>query len=243
MNIAEKLTTIAENEQIVAEKNTELEEALYSKSEGGKSWYDAFWDNFQSFSGQETQCMFAGKGWTKEIFKPKRDIKVKNGYLFFYNNNMAEDLSQLLSNLGVKLDTSEMFNGQYLFWYSRFTRVPEIDIRATTSTGQTQEMFRTNSLVTVDKLIVKEENIYNQYMFNGATNLKNITIEGVIGNNFDIQYCPLTKESITSVINALSSSATGKTVTFKKTAKEAAFTQEEWEALISTKSNWTISLV
>jgi hypothetical protein len=32
-------------------------------------------------------------------------------------------------------------------------------------------------------------------------------------------------------------------VTFSKKAKEAAFTADEWEALIATKPNWTISLV
>ena len=51
------------------------------------------------------------------------------------------------------------------------------------------------------------------------------------------------KNNMQSVINALSSTATGKTIIFQKAAKEAAFTQEEWDALIAAKPNWTISLV
>ncbi len=225
----------------IADKLKKL--SVFYKNKGRQSEYDRFWEEFQSFSGQETQCMFAGKGWTKEIFKPKRDIKVKNGYLFFYNNNMAEDLSQLLSNLGVKLDTSEMFNGQYLFWYSRFTRVPEIDIRATTTAGQTLEMFRTNSLVTIDGIITNETNVYNSAMFNGATNLKNLSFKGNIGNTINFQWCPLSRESISNIIEHLSPSVTEQTVTFKKSAKEAAFTDDEWEALKATKPNWTITLI
>ncbi|MFR8974816.1 MAG: hypothetical protein ACLVG9_02365, partial [Eubacteriales bacterium] len=52
----------------------------------------------------------------------------------------------------------------------------------------------------------------------------------------------LTKSSITSVINGLSDTVTGKTATFNQTAKEAAFTNEEWAVLIGTKPNWTFSL-
>jgi hypothetical protein len=67
----------------------------------------------------------------------------------------------------------------------------------------------------------------------------------VIGQkNFNVHWSPkLSKASIESIINALSSTTSGLTVTISKTAKEAAFTSAEWSALIATKSNWTISLV
>lgn len=89
--------------------------------------------------------------------------------------------------------------------------------------------------------------------FTRCTALKNITIDGTIGRNFYIQYSPLTAASITSIINALSTTASGYTVQLSKTAVQNAFetsegaadgnTSEEWLNLIATKSNWTISLV
>lgn len=44
------------------------------------------------------------------------------------------------------------------------------------------------------------------------------------------------------VITALKSDSSGKTASFKQTAKEKAFTAEEWAALIATKPNWTFTL-
>ena len=55
----------------------------------------------------------------------------------------------------------------------------------------------------------------------------------------------LNKESITSVINRLSSGANGLTVTLSLTAVNNAFEGgrdgTEWQTLIATKPNWTIA--
>ena len=90
-------------------------------------------------------------------------------------------------------------------------------------------------------------------MFTGATALKNITVEGPIAYSISFKDCPLSKESILSVFNALSDTITGMTLTLKLLAVNTAFetsegaadgsTSEEWNTLIATKSNWTISLV
>ena len=53
----------------------------------------------------------------------------------------------------------------------------------------------------------------------------------------------LSRESITSIINGLSPTTSGMSVSIPKIAKEAAFTDEEWAELIATKPNWTINLV
>ncbi len=68
-------------------------------------------------------------------------------------------------------------------------------------------------------------------------------VENTIKEVISFESCKkLTKSSITSVINGLSDTVTGKTATFNQTAKEAAFTNEEWAVLIGTKPNWTIAL-
>lgn len=98
-------------------------------------------------------------------------------------------------------------------------------------------------MVSIEEMIVGASTGYNA-TFAAATDLTDLTVSGVIGQNgFDVKDCKkLTKASITSVINALSPTTSGLSVTISKTAKESAFTPEEWSVLESTKSNWTIAL-
>ena len=96
--------------------------------------------------------------------------------------------------------------------------------------------------VTINKLVVKESTTY-KLTFTDCIALKNITIEGVIGQDLDIHYSPLTKESVINIITHLSDTATGKTLSLSKTAVESGFGEDEWEELVNLKSNWTISLV
>ena len=92
-------------------------------------------------------------------------------------------------------------------------------------------------------------------MFYSCSALTNLTIAGSIntsGMNLK-SATKLSKASITSVVNALSASASGKSITFSKTAIDSAFEtssgaadgspSDEWLNLIATKSNWTISLI
>ena len=63
----------------------------------------------------------------------------------------------------------------------------------------------------------------------------------------------LDKESLTSIINCLSDSTSGLTVTLSLTAVNKAFeitngadngsNSTEWLNLVNTRSNWTISLI
>ena len=90
--------------------------------------------------------------------------------------------------------------------------------------------------------------------FSNMTNLQNIVIEGAIGQNgVNLSASTLlSKESITSFVNALLETASGKTITFSLNAVNKAFetsagaadgsTSAEWGTLIAGKSNWTISL-
>jgi hypothetical protein len=66
--------------------------------------------------------------------------------------------------------------------------------------------------------------------------------------------CPLSKESLISVVNALSSTATGKTLTLNKTAVQKNFPNDnstagaewsnaEWTVLIQDKGNWDFAFM
>jgi hypothetical protein len=121
------------------------------------------------------------------------------------------------------------------------TKVP-IDVTNLTGSATLTNTFANSGLVTIRELKVKASNTYTG-TFGGCNYLKNITITGTIGNDISFQYSPLAKDSILSVFNALSTEVTGKTVTFKKTAVNAAFTTDEWNALIAPKKPyWTFTL-
>jgi hypothetical protein len=74
--------------------------------------------------------------------------------------------------------------------------------------------------------------------------LVNITFEGVIGQNgLDLHWSTkLSKTSIENIIEHLSTTASGMTVTLSKTAVNNAFTTDEWNTLVASRSNWTIAL-
>lgn len=139
-----------------------------------------------------------------------------------------------------------------MFYYSTITDTKiEIDITKATSV---QMMFEsTTKLHTIRKLIVAENTVINANNFRNAVALENITFEGVIGCSINFQWCPLTKASITNIINTLSTAATGQTLTLKLSAVNTAFetsagaadgsTSAEFAALVATKTNWTITMI
>ena len=138
----------------------------------------------------------------------------------------------------------KMYKGQQqmqAFYYFRGTHIDvDIDFRAV---GNAQVFQSASLLKTISKLIVTDEVTYTNW-FAGCTALEDITIEGTIGNDISFSDCALlTKGSIESIIDALSGTVTGKTLTVNAAAKQAAFTDSEWAVLIGTKPNWTISLV
>jgi hypothetical protein len=108
---------------------------------------------------------------------------------------------------------------------------------------------------TIDKIVVNEQTAFTSASsFTGCTNLKNVVFEGTLGQNgLNLQWSSkLSKASIESIINALSSTTSGLSVTLSKEAVQKAFetsegandgnTSDEWLNLIATKNNWTITL-
>lgn len=160
--------------------------------------------------------------------------------------------------------TDEMFNVNaiikstqfnYTFANSQLTRIGTIDAsEATTFATVFQESY---SLKTIDKLILPNNFNGNgvEWNFNYCSALENISFEGEFKNNgWNFQWSKkLSHDSIVNIINALSTTTSGLTVTLSKAAVNKAFEQlegandgangVEWYDLIDTRSNWTISLV
>ena len=227
MSIADKLTQIAENEQAVFEAGKESERKV-------------FWGAFQN-NGNRTDYRYAfagaGAGWTVDNFKPMYNVHpTTDAREMFRDSRINADLGAILNECGVTLNFSGCTRMEYAFYNTYFAVLPEIDLSGATATGAFDYSAK---LVTISNLIVSDTT--TAIGISNCTALKNITITGTIANSLWIASSPLTKASIESIIGALSGTVTGKTLTVNAAAKQAAFTDSEWAALIGTKPNWTIS--
>lgn len=189
---------------------------------GKQAEYDKFWDAFQlNGTRKNYSSAFAcnvGQVWTDENYNPKYPITIREksnqgNLLLAYNTEVTDTKVPIIYEDGLAGGISTVFTNAI-------------------------------NLKTIRELHLVEGLTYT-IAFNYLKALENLNITGVIGGEgFNVQWSTLlSKASIISIINALSTNTSGLTVTISKTAKENAFTDEEWATLIATKSNWTISLV
>lgn len=221
---------------------------------GRTAEYDDFWNVYQN-QGKRTdyQYAFPGNGWTRQNFKPKYDLKPKYGgatYMFRLTG-ITGNLTELLSNSGVSLDTSGLTTNNSMFYDADgLTAIPRLDFSNCSSLNLT---FSGCTALQTLSVVVGANTSYTD-TFRGCSALINLTVEGTVGKNgLNLKdSASLTKDSIASVINALSTATSGLTATLSATAVNTAFetstgtadgaTSAEWLALAATKSNWTIAL-
>ena len=168
---------------------------------GKQSEYDRFWDIYQDYGERRNYTTaFGGNGWSKETFRPKYNIVIDNGYMCFKHHNGGNepyDMAEHLENLGITLDFQ--YDSQYAFADANVSRIPPLVFRTIMSWT-----FARCKAVTIDKISVNANIVY-EAAFDQCTNLKNIVIKGVIGQNgFNVSASPLlTHDSLMSIINAL----------------------------------------
>ena len=206
---------------------------------------DAFWDAVQK-GGNRTSYTTAFSHWGAEYIRPKYKVvatNVTDATQTFSNCEKLKKVESACFDLSQK-PTGTNNNSGYYYTFYRCSALEEIeDIGLVPQYGYYTTFGNCPSLHTIAK-IGADENTRFSTTFDYCHELQNLTIDGVIGQNgFNVRWSTkLTKASITSIINALSSTTSGLTVTISKTAKETAFTDAEWTALVATKPNWTISL-
>ena len=220
---------------------------------GKQSEYDAFWDAAQE-NGNRTNYNFAFSAdmWTKENFKPKYPIRPTDAYNTFayigqYLGELSSPQRMDFRELCI-LDMSLCKVSQNLFYNNRqVVALGVMDLRSMVSFNK---MFvGANNLEIIEKIILKEDGSQEiSSPFENCKSLKTISFEGIIGETINFQWSTLLeKASITSIVNALSTAVSKKTLTLSKTAVNNAFEGgsegSEWKTLIATKSSWTISLV
>lgn len=225
----------------------------YHKSWGMHEEWDKFWDEYQE-RGNRTlySSAFCGYCWNDNIFKPKYDLICIGSAASIFKFSPITDLAKILDDCGVVLDTSQATSLAECVSSSKITHLPVISTVGLTTLGN--PFYGATELVTFDKLILKEDGsqAFSEKMFYNNNKLANIVIEGKFGCNVNMEWCPLTKASILSVVNSLIDTAEGKSLTLNLSAVNKAFetssgaadgsTSEEWLNLVATKPNWTISL-
>ena len=240
MSISDKLITISENQQKVY-------------NAGKKLQYDEFWDNFQDYGRRKkyknaflnADDIDVNTGWNEKTFNPKYDIKPVGITSFAFYQLQVGDFKQKLQNARIVLDMSGVTQFQYGFGYSQVTHLGILDFSECTNLGNAFEGC--NQLISIDKIKLRDDgNVLLTKAFAQNTKLEDIVIEGCIGDNINFQWSTnLTKDSIKSVINALSPT-NGFVATFSRLAVIKAFgsiSSGAWLTLIESKPNWTITLV
>lgn len=182
---------------------------------GKQAERNAFWDVLQNYGsevGQNYNGAFAYERLTDAIYNPIHPI----------------------------ITTTSSTAAQTIFIYSVITdtKVPII-----CQGSRMNQTFAYSSIQKIPELNVHENVVFDR-TFVSASGLEELNITGTIGQNgFNVQWSKnLNKASIRSIVNALSATTSGLTVTLSQTAVNNAFTAEEWDALEATKTNWTISL-
>lgn len=230
--VNEKMTAIADNirEKTGGAEALTLDDMASGVNEvyeaGKKAEYDEFWDNFNYFGVWDYH--YAGTGWNKANFRPTKDIvcSIRTFARHGWNRGDIYDLTEHLNSLGVKI--TKMISGRESFIYcTTFTRLPKID--ASEATYFLDTFYGMLRLVTIDRFIINTDIVKNwsANIFGDCTRLVNINMQGsVLGKSINFSWCPLSVESIKSIISCLkdfsgTTSEYTTTITFKTSAFEA----------------------
>ena len=223
--------------------------------EGRKAEHDDFWRKI--LSGTSWSCRFYGPSWNDGTFRPSVDIRPTGSAYSLFDSSELSHFAEILEECGVVFDTSgitvridKLFN-----WCTFIKHIPYIDVRnaswnTTTGGANIQQLFYAcRELHTIDGLHLRDNgtDVFSA-TFGQCYALENLTIYGTIGQNgLNLQdSTKLSKASIESVINALSTTTSGLTVTLSKTAVNNAFGGDdtpEWKTWRDKRPNWSISLV
>lgn len=231
---------------------------------GQKSEYDRFWDAYQE-NGNRVNYMgaFSGTCWTQEILKPKYKIAptdgtsttLRNGAEMFYRCNRSGITRLDFSQIADKFDFSKCVNLSNLF---NSSSVDNIYVDASSAENMSAAFSRGDSglgaISITLKISEKLTKISNMFGYNDQLETLIFTDDSVIATSgLDLHWSTkLSKASILSIFNALSTTATGKSLKISLTAVNNAFetsegladgsTSDEWTTLIASRSNWTVAL-
>ena len=240
------------------DSNVEIDVGVYSSSEITDSYYNVFWNAYQSSGNRTTYYFaFAGVGWTATTFRPRYQITPKNSAKGIFRNfngtNSTTDLTKLVNFRELKpqkddtiplIDWKGATNLTEAFYNAKIYDVGYIDATNCSTLDNTFVSDANTSLkgcIVKIELKVKSSTTYTNPIANQVELTDLIFVEGsVIGNSgWDLSGSPkLSKESLVSIVNALSSSVSNKSIKFSAESIANNFSQAEWEELRLGKSKW-----
>lgn len=235
MSIAEKLTTIAENEQRVYDA-------------GKKAEADLFWDEYQN-NGARVDYQHAfragagdGGGWTWERLSgiKHKATPTNAAYMFYRFGSAKNEAVGDYSLIADKFDFSKSTDMQYAFYSARMSNIT-LDLSSATNLSFAFSGAFDSSIKTLTLKVTEKWTTGANYAFAYCSGLQNLTFteDSVIAcDGLNLSWSGgLTHDSLMSVINALKSGVT-KTLTLGAT-NLAKLTNEE--KAIATQKGWTLA--
>ncbi len=241
----------------------DMAENIPKAYEAGKTAeWNAFWDAFQDNGNRRKYgYAFYGTTWNDITFKPKYDIILdgndgRTGFAVF-SFSYITDLAKICEEQGIVIDGTKFAPSTNQDWFNacyNLTRTPPIPVNENFRYGYFYGYC--TRLHTVEGFYVHENVTFANNVFSSCGELQNLTVIGTIGQSgLNVQWSTkLSKASIKSVMTALSTTTSGLTVTFSKTAVNNAFGIDvddpetypegsEWYELRNSKSNWNFNFI
>jgi hypothetical protein len=191
---------------------------------GKQAEYDAFWDGVTD-GGKRTDYVSAFRQWGNEYIRP--NIKItptavdSKNQTFNECKNLKKIEAQYFDFSQTPIGTRE--NRGYYYTFSSCDKLEEIeDIGMQADFAYRNTFSYCYALHTIAKIRAKEDTTFVD-AFRTDSKLRNIAFDGVIGQNINFQWSTkLSADSIRSIMEHLSGTASGKTLTLSKTAVENA---------------------
>lgn len=218
---------------------------------GQKAEHDKFWDVYQENGERKNyQNAFWGEGWNDETFKPKYDISLNATSKEYHNTQTFEyskitDINKILNDCGVRIISSgvERLNGTF-----RYATITNLDLDVSSCVSMLMVFYGMNYLKSLSLRNLRADCAFDR-VITFCSALENLSITGTIGtgtggnSSINLQYSPLTKESLLNVIGCLKdfreTTTTETHSIILGTTNLKKLTNEE--KAIATQKGWTLT--
>lgn len=260
-----KVTSCSPKMLIACDSNADIT-MNYRKSYGVQTEYDRFWDTIQNY-GKRTNYWYAFAGdfaWLFTVYGgiPKYDIVLKdttsttrscNSMFMGFNRNKTINGMIDMSEICKHIDFSGCTQAISVFQNAKAKNIT-CDFSNCTSLSSCFNCSDGGQLDYINiKVTEKCTGFGNTFHYCSALTEFRFLEGSVVAATISFsRSTKLSHDSIVNIVNTLSTTVTGKTLSLSKTAVNTAFetsegaadgsTSTEWTNLVATKSNWTFSL-
>lgn len=201
--------------------------------------YRIIWDDIQN-KGSRINYQNAFYEMGTDAFRPLYDITIKQCTSMFQYSSIPGSLTDILAERGIKMVWRSDATGNTSFYGSKFTQIPPIIAPTTLNyffCGCTE--LETIDGIDMSRIPATSTSAFSNTYYN-CTSLKNLIIIGDIKpSGMDVSVCPLTHDSLMSIINALEKKTSGTFTVTLGSSNLAKLTDAE--KAIATQKGWTLA--